>query len=303
MRLGNLILLGALAASAAAVETPEDAGTGTFFDDFSYASAADLTERGWIVRSAPGLPGVEGARWGEGTVAIADDADQPGNKVVRLIARSDGTPEGTQQAQLCHQRKYFEGTSAARVRFSDAPVSGPDLDQVVMSFYAISGYEKDLDPQYSELDFEYLPNGGWKQRSLTMLNTSWETFQMQPGKAFNQQSRRRASPGWHTLVTQVSQGKVRYFLDGVKIAEHGGKSYPRVPMSLNFNLWFIPAGWSRDKAERIWHQDVDWVFHARNRALTPAQVEAAVGANRRTGVSRVDSVPAGDPPLPCRCDL
>ncbi len=302
MRLGTLILLGALVASAGAAEPPRDAGT--FFDDFSYAGPADLAERGWIVRSVSGLPGIKGARWGEGTVVIVDDAEQPGNSVVRMIAGSDGTPEGTQQAQLCQQRKFLEGTYAARVRFSDEPVSGPDVDQMVMSFYTISGYVKDLDPEYSELDFEYLPNGGWKERRSTLFNTSWETFQMEPWQAFNQQSRRRrAQAGWHTLVTQVSGGKVRYFLDGVKTAEHGGKSYPRVPMSINFNLWFIKEGWSSEKAARVWHQEIDWVFHARNRALTPLEVEAAVSANRRTGISRLDTVPAGDPPLPCRCDL
>jgi hypothetical protein len=301
MSLVTLILLGALAGSAGA-DAPKDAGT--LFDDFSYASAADLADRGWIVRATPGLPGVEGAHWGEGTVTIVDDPDQPGNKAVRLVAVSDGTPEGTQQAQICQQRKYLEGTYAARVRFSDEPVSGPDVDQMVMSFYTISGYVKDLDPDYSELDFEYLPNGGWKRRGPILFNTSWETFQMKPWQAFNQQRRRRGSQaGWHTLVTQVSGGKVRYFLDGKKIAEHGGKSYPQVPMSINFNLWFIREGFSNEKASRTWHEEIDWVFHARNRALAPTEVEAEVSRNRRIGISRIDTVPTADPPLPSRCDL
>jgi hypothetical protein len=305
MRLATLILLAALVAGAKPAKEPKGAGkeAGTFFDDFSYSSATELAERGWIVRSAAGLPGIKGAHWGEGTVAIVTDPYQPGNKFARLIAGSDGTPGGTQQAQLCHERKYFEGTYAARVLFSDAPVSGPDVDQMVMSFYTVSGYVKDMDPQYSELDFEYLPNGGWHQTKPTLFNTSWETFQMEPWLAFNKQDRRRAEPGWHTLVTQVSAGKVRYFLDGEKIAEHGGKSYPRVPMSINFNLWFIAAGWSQDKAPRVWQEDIDWVFHARNRALTPEQVEAEVATQRRSGISRVDTVPAADPPLPCLCNL
>jgi hypothetical protein len=301
MRLGTPLLILALAGSVAA-EEPQDAGT--FFDDFSYGDTAALARNGWIVRSAAGLPGIAGASWGEGSVVMADDPLRPGNRVLRMVAGSDGTPAGTRQAQLCHERKYLEGTYAARVRFSDTPVFGPDVDQMVLTFYTLSAYVRDLDPLYSELDFEYLPNGGWGSRGPTMVNTSWETFQMEPWRALNQQNRRSGSQaGWHTLVTQVSQGKVRYFLDGVRIAEHGGKNYPRLPMSINFNLWFIQKGWSREKTARLWSEDVDWVFHARNRVLSPAEVEAQVEALRQAGTSHADTVPPASPPLPCLCNL
>src|SRR5688572_13890219 len=33
------------------------------FDDFSYSKHQELTKHGWIVRSAPGWPGVPGATW------------------------------------------------------------------------------------------------------------------------------------------------------------------------------------------------------------------------------------------------
>ena len=48
--------------------------------------------------------------------------------------------------------------------------------------------------------------------------------------------------GWHTLVTQVMDKKVRYFVDGKLFAEHGGDYYPEDTMSINFNLWFIRDG-------------------------------------------------------------
>ncbi|MGH9905613.1 MAG: hypothetical protein ACRD8U_08535, partial [Pyrinomonadaceae bacterium] len=79
-----------------------------------------------------------------------------------------------------NQRKYLEGTYAARVRFTDKPVSGPAGDQVVESFYTISPLKAPWDPDYSELDFEYLPNGGWGIDGPTLYATTWETFFPEP---------------------------------------------------------------------------------------------------------------------------
>src|SRR5256885_8309009 len=109
-----------------------------FFDDFSQRDVVALTSDGWRVRTTAGHPGIEGAAWGPDTVTLVDDPALPGNRLLRLVARTDGSPQGTSQAQLCHARKYFEGTYAARLRFSDAPVEGPDGDVVVQTFYAVS---------------------------------------------------------------------------------------------------------------------------------------------------------------------
>src|SRR5256885_11950530 len=57
------------------------------------------------------------------------------------------------------------------------------------------------------------------------------------------------------------------------------------------------------KTPRIYPQDVDWVFHARNRVLAPGEVEAAVDAFRKAGPARVDSVPPLDPPLASPCNF
>ena len=75
-------------------------------------------------------------------------------------------------------------------------------------------------------------------------------------------------------------------------------------MSLNFNLWFAPGGLLPGvNVPRMYEQHVDWVFHARNQVLSPAQVDAAVADLRRAGTSQLDSVPAAVPPLASPCDF
>ena len=150
------------------------------FDDFNYARKDQLKKNGWIIRTVAGWPGIPGATWSEKDVAILANPEQPGNRIVRMTSSTDGTPANTIQTQICHQRKYLEGTFAARVRFTDNPVSGPGGDQLVQSFYTISPLKAPWDPDYSELDFEYLPNGGWGISGPTLYATTWETFYPEP---------------------------------------------------------------------------------------------------------------------------
>ena len=125
----------------------------TLFDDFSYSNYKQLARHGWIIRTAPGWPGVPGAIWGNTGVSFPADQEQRGNRVLRMISSTDGTGANTYQTQICHQRKYLEGTYAARVRFVDRPNDGPSGDQLVESFYTISPLKAPWDPDYSELDF------------------------------------------------------------------------------------------------------------------------------------------------------
>jgi hypothetical protein len=299
-------LLAAAAAALAGCALPAPpVPSELFFDDFSQADAAALAAQGWAVRTRAGHPGIEGAAWAADAARLVDDPAQPGNRLLRLAARTDGTPQGTAQAQLCHQRKYFEGTYAARVRFSDRPVEGPDGDVVVQTFYAVSPLRFDFDPEYSELDWEYLPNGGWGDEKTRLYGVSWQTVALKPWKAHNQSLQVfRALEGWHVLAMQVAGGHVRWFLDGVQVEQHGGRNYPAVPMSINFNLWFSPGGQLPGVATtRVWQQEVDWVLHARNRVLSPADIDAAVRGLRARGVAHVDTVPAANPPLASTCDF
>jgi hypothetical protein len=263
-----------------------------------------MAKHGWIIRTAAGWPGVPGATWGNQGVSFPVDQDQRGNRLVRMISSTDGTGSNTHQSQICHQRKYLEGTYAARVRFVDLPTDGPSGDQLVESFYTISPLKAPWDPDYSELDFEYLPNGGWGSVGPTLYTTSWRTFSPEPNwkkdNVFNMSSGSIA--GWHTLVTQVSGGKVNYFIDGRPLAEHGGQYYPRSLMSINFNLWFIKDATVKSSVVRHYQEDIDWVFHEARKILTPEEVEAKVAGLRRRSVKFQDTVSAPVPALISPCD-
>jgi hypothetical protein len=295
----RLILLFLLASgSAAAASEPAQ----VLFDDFTYSALEPFRAHGWTDRTAQGWPGIEGATW-NGTVGFVDDPAHRGNRLVRMTAMTDRA--ATSQAQFCHQRKYREGTYAARVRFSNGPAAGPDGDQVVETFYTIAPLKAPLDPDYSEQDFEYLPNGGWGGADLTLHNTTWETFRPEPDwlQVSKSDSRRGSLEGWRTLVLQIANHEVRYFLDGALLATHGEPYYPEDHMSINFNLWFIREGLVSSRERRIYTEDVDWVFHAAGSVLSPADVEKQVTALRAAKVGFRDTVPALQPPLSSPCDL
>jgi hypothetical protein len=162
-----------------------------------------------------------------------------------------------------------------------------------------------MDPDYSELDYEYLPNGGWGIDGPTLYATTWETFSPEPNwKKDNVfQTANGSQAGWHTLITQVMNKKVSYFVDGKLFAEHGDQYYPEDTMSINFNLWFIRDGMKNSTERRQYQEDIDWVFFQANTALTPQQVEAAVTAMRRSSKGFRDTVPPKVPALVSPCNF
>ena len=292
-------LLLALAGGAVAADEPP-----LLFDDFSHADMQALAAGGWQLRTRQGHPGVPGARWGAEGVSLVDDPERPGNRLLRLQSRSDGSAAGTQQAQACHARKYLRGTYAARVRFADAPAEGPDGDAVVQTFYAVSPLRFDFDPDYSEVDWEYLPNGGWGDEHTRLYAVSWQTARLEPWSAHNAQHQRFGSAaGWHVLVMQVGASEVRWYLDGVLQAVHAGRNVPTVPMAIQFSQWFAPANLRNDPRPRRWQLDVDWVLHAAGASWSTQRVLAEVQALRRAGVAQRDTVAPAQPPLPSSCDL
>lgn len=275
------------------------------FDDFSYSNHEEMTKHGWIIRTVAGWPGVPGAAWWSDGVSFLNDEGTAGNRILRMTSATDGTGAHTDQTQICHERKYLEGTYAARVRFSDQTLSGPGGDQLVESFYMICPLKAPMDPDYSELDFEYLPNGGWGINGATLYATTWETFSPEPNwkkdNIFNTASGSQA--GWHTLVAQVAAGHVKYYVDGKLLADHADRFYPESLMSINFNLWFIRDGMTKAPGERRYTEDIDWVFHEVKTALTPEQVEAKITALRRNSVKFRDTVQRPVPALTSPCDF
>ncbi|MEU4157363.1 RICIN domain-containing protein [Actinoplanes sp. NPDC026670] len=280
---------------AAAPSGSAAAGCGVLFDDFTYTSRTDaaLSHRGWSIRSNTGGPGVSGARW------LPDNVSFPtvdGQKVVQLKAVTDGTAAGTSHAEFSQpNRRFFEGTYLARIKFSDTPAAGADGDHVNQTFYTISPLAAPRDPLYSEMDFsEYLPNGGWGEAGPINYQTTWYTYVAEPWYADNVHSQQsRSINGWHDVMATVSAGHVKYYIDGALVGDHSGKVYPRQNMSIDFNQWFIDLAGHTGGAS-TWLQSVDYVYHAKKQVLTPAQATAAVSAYRAGGTAHTDNVVAAN---------
>ena len=283
---GSLITAGGTSGAAAPA-----AACGVLFDDFDYSSHTDgnLGSHGWQVRSNAGGPGVPGATWAPENVTFPS---VNGDKVMQLASSTDGTAAGTKHTEVLQGRQRFlEGTYASRIRFSDAPTSGPDGDHVNQTFFTISPLRYDNDPLYSELDFsEYLPNGGWGEAGPINYQTTWYTYVADPWYADNVHSeQRRSFDGWHDLVIQVANGHIVYFIDGVQVGDHSGKVYPRQTMTINWNLWFIDTA-AHTGGMSTYQQQVDWVLFAKNQVLSPSQATAQAAAYRSAGNTFTDTV-------------
>ena len=60
------------------------------FDDFSYTNKNQLKKNGWIIRTAPGWPGMPGANWLEEGVSLLKDPNGPNNHILRMTSSTDG---------------------------------------------------------------------------------------------------------------------------------------------------------------------------------------------------------------------
>jgi hypothetical protein len=290
-----------LALAAVLRADPPKPASQVVFDDFSYNTTDELEAHGWVVRTKTGWPGIEHATWRRENVTFAMDPAQPGNRILRMTSSTDGTPAHTFQTQICQQRKFKEGTYAARVHFARGPASGPAGDGVVQSCYTYSTVDIPKNPNYSECDFEYLPGGGWGQKGPALFVTTWATTETLPDGKWDNTS--NAVPGeqggWHVLVLQVAGGHVRYFFDGAPIGDHSGRCYPREIMSFNFNLWFTREGVGASRENRSYEEDIDWIYFEKDAVVGPAEVGQKVAALRQAGVSRQDTVESAGLPCPC----
>ncbi|WP_440053705.1 glycoside hydrolase family 16 protein [Pseudoalteromonas sp. T1lg65] len=294
------------------VSQPAERNTAAeFFDDFSYTNLQEFYANGWKARTETGHPGIAGATWSDEGISFHQDIEGTQYGAIRMTSVTDGSGENTRHTQFCHARKYLKGTYAARVFFRDTPTFGPDGDEVIQTFYAISPLKAPMDLDYSETDFEYLPNGGWGAgEEPAMWTTTWETFQLEPWTKVNENTRKPGSyAGWRTLVLHVYDDKVVYYVDGKLFSEHSEQVAPEVPMSMNFNLWFMPEGADGsngpvDSPElRQYQEDIDWVYHRAEEILTTEQVIQQIAQFRNNKVTHRDRVPENNPPLPSPCGL
>ncbi|MFI6348436.1 glycoside hydrolase family 16 protein [Streptomyces sp. NPDC050560] len=293
-------VLGLTAPSAAASvpehPAPRAGSCGLLFDDFDYSGTDDgaLRDHGWEVRDGQGGPGPSGAYWDEDNISFPT---VDGAKALDLQLITNGVADDTTQAEISQAgNRFLAGTYLARVRFSDAPSQGTDGDRINQTFFAISPLDHNGDPTYSELDFsEYLPNGGWGSETSVNTQTSWYTTSDDGSSSDSQEARQPGSmDGWHDVMATVADGHVKYFIDGTQVADHSGKYYPRRDMTIDFNHWVIDLAYHQGEHSSVYHEAVDYVYHAKNAAQTPAQAGAAVDELRSAGVGYRDTVDASD---------
>jgi hypothetical protein len=240
------------------------------FDDFGESSGPALAAGGWLVRSAPGEPGIPGAGWAR--ISLAGDPGVPDGRLLRLTATTDGTVGGTTQAQICHRAKYREGTSAARVRLRDGPVSGPRVDRPTEAFSAVGRFAGTR----GEFAFEYRPVG--TRPVLDVLAPGGESRSLAGSRK-----------GWHVLLAQVAEDEVAYFVDGSRVAIRRGRPHGGAA-AIVLGLWFEAV---MPGPARRYVMDVDWVFHQADAVIAPVDVAGAVASLRRIGIGFQDSVESG----------
>jgi hypothetical protein len=266
-----LTLLAAVAAPAFA--------NGEFFDDFSQADIAALRASGWVLREGGGHPGLPGTRFAPGQFSVAGGQ-------LKLRLDTDGTVAGTVQPQLCAARKFLWGTTTARVRLRDTAAK----DTIVQAFYLAGPLKHDFDPDFSEVDFEYLPHGGWGAPGTRLYGVSWQTVRVDPFLPFNSAGQHKGShDGWQILTVQVEAGRVRHYANDKLLNEAAGRNVPVKPMAISFSHWL--SGGATPGAPRSHEFEVDWVLHAQGQTVTPAAMQARAADLQRQGVARRDTVP------------
>lgn len=269
-----------------------------FFDDFDYDTSLDQDFRTlWIDR-----PTEDG--WGAAghAASFVDVDDGAVDSRVMVLSSSTSDADGPSTSRV---ESRFEivgdnsspaaGTYAALVQFGD--LQGTDAAEAnIQSFYAIHPAYDD-NPDYSEVDFEYLTNRGWNGTDPGdfLQVVSWDAkTDPQDSAPANQDDRvlnttelAQSYQGsgqdgldgqWSLLVFQVDDGgQIRYFVNTDQaVVEEGNPGTPFVPayrvdhpMALAFSNWLCgpPAGGSRQ-----YDMLVDWVYYSPDNELKPSEV-------------------------------
>ncbi|MCX5126329.1 glycoside hydrolase family 16 protein [Streptomyces sp. NPDC002812] len=260
---------------------------GTLFDDFRYSGPDDpaLKANGWEVRTGGGGPGIKDT-WTSAGASFPSDATAQGGRALQLQSSTDGTKQGTKQVEIqTTGTPLFTGTYAARVYLSDKPVSGRNGDHVVETFFPISA--SDSSPNYSELDYEYLPNGGWGSVGPQLDTTSW--FKADPPDRVTHALKKQRLEGWHIMMITFMDGKATYSLDGKDLFTSSGKYVPREKVDMHFSNWFIDLPFTG--GSRTWNMKVNWFYYKAGEAVSQADVQKTVDGFYSAGTSHINTVP------------
>jgi len=282
------------------------------FDDFSYDSTAELTSNGWQLRTWNGGPGLSNGRWSASNISFVTDSD--GNRSMRLTASTNingnnivngqSNSGSNSQAEVARSEQlYKNGTWATRMYFNDAPTTGPDGDTVIETFFGLTDYIEGAEP-YSEIDFEYLPNGGWWSGSdiPSMWSGTYRIVDWSDPSNHGVTRTTGSLQGWHTLVMNVVDGYISFYIDGQLQTNFSGDVAPDFPMYLMFQIWFSNdcfdsacnrKGYLTDSTYREYYEDIDWVYFEKDTLLTTEEVVEKVECYRNAGTSFVQTVTGG----------
>jgi hypothetical protein len=274
------------------------------FDDFSYTTTAQLANNGWRVRTWEGGPGLANGNWSSNNISFVTDPAAPANKLMRLKASTNinrSTSGSVSQAEVARvEQIYKNGTWAARMYFNDAPSTGPDGDTAIETFFGLTDYIEGAEP-YSEIDFEYLPNGGWWTGSATpsMWSGTYRIVDWTDESNHGVTRTQGSLQGWHTLVMQVQDGLITFYIDGAYQTAFSGAVAPDYPMYLMFQLWISndcfnagcsKLGYINSSSYREYSEDVDWVYFEKNNQVPATEIPSKVASLRAAGISYVQNI-------------
>lgn len=281
------------------------------FDDFSYTTTTQLANNGWRVRTWEGGPGLANGTWSTNNISFVTDPAAPANKFMRLkastningstIVNNRSTTGSVSQAEVARvEQIYKNGTWAARMYFNDAPSTGPDGDTAIETFFGLTDYIEGAEP-YSEIDFEYLPNGGWWTGSATpsMWSGTYRIVDWSDESNHGVTRTQGSLQGWHTLVMQVQDGLISFYIDGAYQTSFSGAVAPDYPMYLMFQLWFSndcfdaacnTRGYINNSNYREYFEDVDWVYFEKNNIVPATEIPQKVASLRAAGTSYVQNI-------------
>ncbi|MFD0327149.1 glycoside hydrolase family 16 protein [Streptacidiphilus monticola] len=211
--------------------------------------------------------------------------------MMQLQVTSDGTKAGTHQTELeSTEPTFYDGTYAARIYFTDGPAVGKNGDHINESFYAISSPNETR--QYSELDYEYMPNGGWGSIRPELDTTSWHSSK-QGDRVYHPTYQRLH--GWHTVMITVHDGRTDYLLDGKKLFSNDASYSLHGPVDVAFSTWLIDLPFA---GKRTWNMQVNWFYYQAGKVLTLSQVNKAVKGYYVHGQTYVNTLAASPAEAP-----